>query len=352
MSVDAAQASRAILDGESFLAEEIVRLQYERQPGLAERFGRIGHEKTLEDTRYSLKYLVESVSLQSPLLFSSYMTWLRVLLIQYKVSTEDLYINMLCLQNVLGKHLAKRDYELVSPYIDAALRQLDTDAELTDSHLDSSAAADEARAYLSMLLQGDRSGASRLIMGLVDGGMPLQTIYLEIFQKSQYEIGRLWQLGRLTVAQEHYCSAATQLIMSQLFPYLFHHSRKGKKLVAACVGGELHEIGLRMVTDIFELNGWDTYYVGANMPIGPLIRSLKEYGADVLAISCTMTYHVGLVKELIAEVRRDPECDGIRILVGGFPFNIDPELWEKVGADGYGRDAEESVLKAGELTKR
>ncbi|MCK9912962.1 B12-binding domain-containing protein, partial [Microbacteriaceae bacterium K1510] len=70
--------------------------------------------------------------------------------------------------------------------------------------------AAEATAYTELLLEGRRAEASRLVMDLVDGGVPLQTIYLDIFQQSQYEIGRLWQTGRITVAQEHYCSAATQ----------------------------------------------------------------------------------------------------------------------------------------------
>ncbi|MCM3747666.1 cobalamin-dependent protein [Paenibacillus pasadenensis] len=351
MSIDVAVVGKLILDQEDRIAEEITRLQYERQPELSARFGEIGWIKTKQDTLYSLKYLAESIHLGSPLLFSSYMTWLRVLLQQYRVSTEDIYVNILCFQEVLMAELGSEYYETAEPHLEAALRQLSSDEVRQHSHFQDSSMVDEVTAYTELLLEGRRAEASQLIMDLVDRGTPLQTIYLDIFQQSQYEIGRLWQTGRITVAQEHYCSAATQLIMSQLFPYLFTHSRKGRKLVSACVGGELHEIGLRMVTDIFELNGWDTYYVGANVPVGPLIAMLKEYKADVLAISCTMTYHVGLVRDLIADVRKDPECDNIRIVVGGFPFNIDRELWRSIGADGYGSNAEESVKVATELVR-
>ncbi|QJC53889.1 cobalamin-binding protein [Paenibacillus albicereus] len=352
MSLDVSAVGKAILDQEDRLAENITRLQYERQPELQEKFGEIGWIKTKQDTIYTLKYLAESIHLESPLLFSNYMTWLRVLLQQYEVSTEDLYINILCFQEALRAELEPDQYVMVCQHLDAALRQLSTEAEQQGSHLDESGMAAEATAYTELLLEGRRAEASRLVMDLVDSGTPLQSIYLHIFQQSQYEIGRLWQTGRITVAQEHYCSAATQLVMSQLFPYLFNHSRKGMKLVSACVGGELHEIGLRMVTDIFEMNGWDTYYVGANVPARSLLRLLKDYKADVLALSCTMTYHVSLVKEMIAAVRQDPDLGGIVILVGGYPFNTDPKLWRAVGADGYGRDAEESVRVATELAGR
>ena len=50
--------------------------------------------------------------------------------------------------------------------------------------------------------------------------MSIRDVYLLVFQPCQREVGRLWEAGRITVAQEHYCTAATQVIMSQLAPRL------------------------------------------------------------------------------------------------------------------------------------
>src|SRR5947208_2720790 len=78
-----------------------------------------------------------------------------------------------------------------------------------------------ARQYLRALLAGERQGASRLILDAVKAGVPVRDIYLHVFQRCQQEAGRLWQVNRLTVAQEHYATAATQLIMAQLYPHVF-----------------------------------------------------------------------------------------------------------------------------------
>lgn len=94
----------------------------------------------------------------------------------------------------------------------------------------------------------------------------MKSIYLEVLQPVQREIGNLWQTNEVSVAQEHYCTAATQLIMGRLYPYLHLAPRNGKRVVVACVGGELHEVGARMVADILEMEGWDSYYLGANTP--------------------------------------------------------------------------------------
>jgi methanogenic corrinoid protein MtbC1 len=30
-------------------------------------------------------------------------------------------------------------------------------------------------------------------------------------------------------------------------------------------------------------------------------------------------------------------------MVGGYPFNVDPDLWRRIGADGSARDASEAI---------
>jgi methanogenic corrinoid protein MtbC1 len=61
-----------------------------------------------------------------------------------------------------------------------------------------------------------------------------------------------------------------------------------------------------------------------------------------------MQFHISNVKELIDQVRSSAMGPRVKILVGGYPFNIDRNLWQKVGADGCGRNAQEAV----ELAKR
>ncbi|OKP86494.1 hypothetical protein A3844_13210 [Paenibacillus helianthi] len=62
------------------LAEEVTLRQYERQPELRQRFGPSGMARTKQDSLYHLRYLAQSVALDSPLLFINYIVWLKVLL--------------------------------------------------------------------------------------------------------------------------------------------------------------------------------------------------------------------------------------------------------------------------------
>jgi methanogenic corrinoid protein MtbC1 len=203
----------------------------------------------------------------------------------------------------------------------------------------------EAKKYLKSLLQADRITASKIVQNLVERGTDIKDIYISIFQASQHEIGRLWQTNRINVAQEHYCTAATQVIMSQLYPYVFRTPKLGHRMVAACVNGELHELGIRMVADFFEMEGWDTYYLGANTPVKSLLESLSQFQAEILCISATINFNVSALSELITLIRQSADTSKIKILAGGRPFNIAPDLWWKMGADGYAADAKESISR-------
>jgi methanogenic corrinoid protein MtbC1 len=69
----------------------------------------------------------------------------------------------------------------------------------------------------------------------------------------------------------------------------------------------------------------------------------------VVALSATMTFHVRALADLIAAIRASRVGDRVKVMVGGYPFNAAPELWRRVGADGWARDAVEAVAVAGRL---
>ena len=239
---------------------------------------------------------------------------------------------------------------VVAPYLEAALRTLPDVPTALPSVLDGDDALSElARQYLRALLRAERHEASRLILDAVRAGVAVSDIYLQVFQRCQREVGRLWQLKQITVAQEHYCTAATQVTMAQLYPYLFALPKNGRRLVAASVGGELHEVGLRLLTDLFEADGWDTLYLGANVPAGSVVQTVEQHRPDLLVISVTMTFHLASVEQLIALVRSSEAGKGVKVMAGGHPFNVDSELWRRVGADGHAADAGEALDVANRL---
>jgi methanogenic corrinoid protein MtbC1 len=339
--------SQALDTHRGALAAAVTERQFDLRPDLLARYGERGRHHCHKDAEYHLSYLADSIASDSPALFADYIDWAQVMLSARGIPAGDLAGNLEILGEILRRELPGEPGEVASRYVEAGLRVL---GQAAPPGVESPVAEpfDELfQPYMEALLDGRRQEASQRIRRAVEDGVSVKDVYLHVFQRTQYEIGRRWQTNRLSVAQEHYCTAATQLIMSQLYPYIFSTEKNGLALVGSCVAGDLHEIGVRMVSDFFEMEGWDTFYLGANTPTADLIRTLEERRADVLAVSATMAFHVRAVAGLIAAVRS--RLDGVKVLVGGYPFNVDPGLWRRIGADGSARDAQEAVELAGRL---
>jgi methanogenic corrinoid protein MtbC1 len=332
------------------LAILIVDEQWARNPGFKDRYGERGYAKCVQDVKYNLSYLSQAIASNSPPLFGTYIDWVKALFIGLKIPTVELGESLEITASILKGRYPGEAADQIANFIEMGLNQLKEAPEVAPSFLDESHPLSTlAHQYLDTLRNGERSTASQLILSAVDHGVSIKDIYLNVFQPSQYEIGRLWQINQMSVAEEHFCTAATQSIMTQLYSKIFNTEKNGRRMVATCVGDELHEIGLRMVADFFELEGWDTYYIGSNVPASSIIRALAERKPDILAVSATMTFHIKLVADLIEQVRAADTNSHIKIMVGGYPFNIEPELWRQVGADGYARNAEQAVATANAL---
>lgn len=335
------------------LSEAIVSRQYELQPEIWEPYGDKGREFSLRDSNHHFRYLIEALTESDPTIFANYVAWLKQLFEGLKFPPEALPKMLECTQEVLRERLPEEMSSVTQEYIDAAATRIEHESLSQSSFITEDLPLhDLATRYLDALLCGERHLASNMILEAVEKGANIKNIYLYVFQRSQYEIGRLWHLNRASVAQEHYCSAATQLIMSQLYQYIFSSEKTGRRLVAACVGGELHEIGIRMVADFFEMDGWDTYYMGANTPTSTIIEAIDSHQPDVLAISASMPFHRKTLKELIATVRGHDTDGRVKILVGGYALRSSQDLWIKLGADGFADDAQQAVSLANRISMR
>ena len=335
------------------IALSSVDLCWQRDPGLEERYGPDGRRKCHEDALYHLDYLAEAIGASSPDLFHDYVSWAALLLARYKIGIDDLASSLELLVDAASQHLEGDVVEVMRAYVQSgieALRRREEEGGPQGVPLDRQRRHGELAAeYLRLLLDGDRRGAGELIVGAVDEGVPIIEIYLDVFAPVQHEIGRLWQTGELSVAQEHFCTAATQSIMAQLYPRFLSARKSRGRVVALSVSGELHEIGIRMVADLLEIEGWDTWYLGANTPEETVSSFIIEHDAQLLAVSATMTFHIDRVRRIIEHMRNDPRCAAVPVIVGGYPFNVDPELWKSVGADGYAATAAGVAVLAEQL---
>ncbi|GAA1931683.1 hypothetical protein GCM10009815_27500 [Nocardioides marmoribigeumensis] len=203
--------------------------------------------------------------------------------------------------------------------------------------------------YLGHAVAGHQQRAIEHVLTLVADGSSVADVLLEVLAPAQLELGRLWERGVVSVAQEHVATAVTQVTMSALQPLFLEQPRLDRTLVAATPPGDRHEIGLRVVTDLLQLRGWDTQYVGASCPVADLVEAVVTAGATLLLLGASMPAHLPGLRAAVEHVRADPRCQGVAVLVGGEPFRHAPGLGEWVGADLVATDAREALEAAAGL---
>ncbi|MFW5783097.1 MAG: cobalamin B12-binding domain-containing protein [Spirochaetota bacterium] len=187
---------------------------------------------------------------------------------------------------------------------DAAAASLLSDAEYLD--------------YLDNLLSGRRQACVATVQRLLDEEAGVRALYLDLFQRSLYDVGALWERNKISVAVEHLATAITESLMSLVYPVLFRSERVNRRAVVACVANEYHQVGARMVADIFELNGWDTAFLGANTPQRDVVDMISRTEPHVVGLSLAVYSRVGALHETIELVRS--RWADVPVIVGGQAF--------------------------------
>ena len=351
----ARQSSALIQNQTHAFAQIIVTRLYKLQPAEWARFGGAQYEKSVRDSVSHLHFLAQALAVGSPQLFSEYVGWCKILFDALGFGPNAVPDIFRCTRQVLAECLPGQVAEPALAYIDRALDALDTKTEPPQIVLTPDAPhADLATRYFEALLIQDHNRARQLVLDAARAGVPIQELYLHVLQVSQREIGRRWHLNQLNVAQEHYMTAVTQITMAQLYPYLFAAAPTVKHgtVVVACVPGEPHELGARMLADFFEMDGWNSYFLGANTPTAGVIEMMRRTRATLLCLSVTTALNIGQLSDAIALLRIHSDMKDTRVLVGGYLFNRVPDLWQLVGADAFAPDAEAGLRIARALVAK
>ncbi len=169
--------------------------------------------------------------------------------------------------------------------------------------------------FLQSLLAGNRHASSQIIGNLSVTGLPVEDIYEKIIKESLYNIGELWESGKISVATEHLASAIVESVLNEMYSGIISKTRNNKTIIVASVENEAHQIGVKMVADIFEKHGWNALFLGANVPTKDLISFMEDIRPDYIALSLSISFNIPTLESTIKSILAGNPS--MKILIGG-----------------------------------
>ena len=294
--------------------------------------------------------LAAAVAAGQPKLFTTQVHWGKAVLAARGVSVEHFRSGLTGLKRVLAHELPDRVRALAAQYLDESLDAFDEQPEDVRTRiLPDTPHGRLASTYLLALLEGDRRRASRTVLDAVEQPERVGDIYLHVLLPAQTELGRMWMTGEINVAEEHFASHTTKMVMGQLLSRAKCRPHNGKTVLAAAVAGNRHDIGLYAVADFFDMAGWRTIQLGADVPINDLAQAVECFDADLVALSASLSIQFETAKSTIEAIRSGPRGDVVKILVGGLAFAESRNLAVEMRADGYASAPDEAVRLGSDL---
>ncbi len=198
----------------------------------------------------------------------------------------------------------------------------------------------------------DRDCVLKLVDKLLREGVSATEIVLGPMSKAMEEIGRLYEEGEYFIAELMEAAEIFKEAMKKLEPLIKEEAGKMKtrrrlRIVIGTVKGDIHDIGKTLVSVMLQAAGHEVIDLGVDVDAEKFIEAIEKYKPDILAMSALLTTTSRYMKKVIEELERKGLRGKVKVIIGGAATT--KEYAEKIGADGWARDAIEAVKLVNKL---
>ncbi len=180
-----------------------------------------------------------------------------------------------------------------------------------------------------------QEGADELARKALDEGLTAKQILSEGLMVGMQRIGVKFRDNKVFVPDVLMAAKAMNAAMEHLKPYFASGEvqRKGT-VIMGTVKGDLHDIGKKLVSMIFEGGGWEVVDLGVDVPAEKFLKALQEHPKAAVGMSALLTTTMINMEGIVREIKK--AHPNVKVMVGGAPLTQD--FAAKIGADAYSPD--------------
>jgi 5-methyltetrahydrofolate--homocysteine methyltransferase len=199
-----------------------------------------------------------------------------------------------------------------------------------------------------LIEKGDIENVRSLTEELLAKGIAPSRIVEEGIVPGMDVVGQKYERGEYFLPELFMAGEAAKVVTGIIKPYLKKEGIKGLgTIVIGTVFGDVHDVGKNLVASTLESVGFKVTDLGTNVSPENFVEAAKREEADIVAMSALITTTMLNMREVIKALDSAGVRSKVRVMVGGAPLN--ESFAKEIGADAYGKDPKEAVLKAREL---
>jgi DNA-binding transcriptional MerR regulator len=161
----------------------------------------------------------------------------------------------------------------------------------------------ESAAALEAALARFDEPAAHVALDRLFASFRLQTVLRDVVLPYLAALGRRWERGEATVAQEHF---ASNLLRGRLLGLARGWAdAAGPRAVLACAPGELHDLPLISFGLALAARGWSITYLGADTPIATIRETVVRLERPLVVISAVSADRLLAVQGELTELSAD-----------------------------------------------
>jgi len=202
-----------------------------------------------------------------------------------------------------------------------------------------------AKDLVSALADLKEQEALKIVEERLNGGEePLKI--LEDARKAMEVVGKRFASSEYFMPDLVYSGEILKAVTDMVKPKLSQAGevKRVGKVVFGTVAGDIHDIGKDIVVFMLDVNGFEVYDLGVDVPAQKFVEKIKESGAYIVGLSGFLALAFDSMKQTVEAIQAAGLRDKVKVMIGG--GQVSDEVRKYTGADGYGMDAMAGVSMA------
>jgi len=205
--------------------------------------------------------------------------------------------------------------------------------------------------FYKLILSGNSTEIYNFIILMNLNRFSFIDFFDSVLQPSLTRLGFEWQTKLISVEDEHAASSAIFTALSKLTDSVLRNPKKEKVIILAVVEGDYHEIPVKCISILLEMEGWTIRYLGANTPFFSLDSAIKKIKPEAVLISSTIRFtSYSEVSERLETMKTYLKSYGGKLIVGGKGIIQKDLKFDPV--DFWGKDFKSTIKYLNTLTNK